>query len=100
MAYEGEARSPRAVDWPIALASKALDQAQRLFDSPRSLQLDQEDSNAERPQIQRLEQAVLITADVQFQELDLLIAEPSIRETRLRGRSLPLGWVSLSGRLS
>jgi hypothetical protein len=50
-AYEGEARSPRAVDRPIALASEALEQLQGLIYTPCSVQLDQKDSNAERPQI-------------------------------------------------
>jgi hypothetical protein len=50
-AYEGEARSPRAVDRLIALASKALDELQGLIYTPRSVELHQEDSNAERSQI-------------------------------------------------
>jgi hypothetical protein len=35
-AYEGEARSPRAVDRLIALASKALDESQGLIYTPRA----------------------------------------------------------------
>jgi hypothetical protein len=50
-ANEREARSPRAVDRLIALASKALDELDGLIYTPGSVELHQEDSNAERPQV-------------------------------------------------